>query len=87
MVTDLIKATPEADIMRRDIFDRPPIFKWTGESPLLNALVAAVGELACSWKLAEACCRLQPEADCPGLSCSAELLNAQAYTTGGSDAA
>ena len=30
MVTDLIKATPEPDVMRRDIFDRPPIFKWTG---------------------------------------------------------
>lgn len=24
-VTDLIKATPEADILRRDISDRPPI--------------------------------------------------------------
>lgn len=24
-VTDLIKATPEADILRRDINDRPPI--------------------------------------------------------------
>ena len=30
MVTDLIKATPENDVLRRDIFDRPPIFKWTG---------------------------------------------------------
>jgi zeaxanthin epoxidase len=29
MVTDLIAATPEVDIIRRDIFDRPPIFKWT----------------------------------------------------------
>ncbi len=28
-VTDLIRATPEADVMRRDIFDRPPIFTWT----------------------------------------------------------
>lgn len=27
-VTDLIKATPEADILRRDINDRPPIFSW-----------------------------------------------------------
>ena len=25
MVTDLVKATPEDDILRRDIFDRPPI--------------------------------------------------------------
>ena len=33
MVTDLIKATPEGDVMRRDIFDRPPIFKWTGGPP------------------------------------------------------
>lgn len=29
MVTDLIKATPEEDVLRRDIFDRPPIFTWT----------------------------------------------------------
>ena len=29
MVTDLIRATPEEDVIRRDIFDRPPIFKWT----------------------------------------------------------
>jgi hypothetical protein len=28
-VTDLIKATPEDDILRRDIYDRPPIFTWT----------------------------------------------------------
>lgn len=28
MVTDLIMATPEEDVLRRDIFDRPPIFKW-----------------------------------------------------------
>eukprot|EP00798_Chlamydomonas_sp_ICE-L_P013206 gene13206-19041_t len=27
-VVDLIKATPEEDILRRDIFDRPPIFTW-----------------------------------------------------------
>lgn len=27
-VVELIKATPEDDILRRDIFDRPPIFKW-----------------------------------------------------------
>lgn len=27
-VVDLIKATPEDDVLRRDIFDRPPIFKW-----------------------------------------------------------
>jgi zeaxanthin epoxidase len=29
MVTDLIAATPEDDVLRRDIFDRPPMFKWT----------------------------------------------------------
>jgi zeaxanthin epoxidase len=29
MVTDLIAATPEEDVLRRDIFDRPPMFKWT----------------------------------------------------------
>lgn len=28
-VTDLIAATPEDDVLRRDIFDRPPIFNWT----------------------------------------------------------
>lgn len=27
-VTDLLLATPEEDILRRDIYDRPPIFKW-----------------------------------------------------------
>eukprot|EP00884_Botryococcus_braunii_P011805 jgi/Botrbrau1/20625/Bobra.113_1s0050.1 len=29
MVTDLIRATPEEDVLRRDIYDRPPIFRWT----------------------------------------------------------
>lgn len=28
-VTDLIEATPEEDVLRRDIYDRPPIFQWT----------------------------------------------------------
>lgn len=28
MVTDLIKSTPEEDVLRRDIYDRPPIAKW-----------------------------------------------------------
>jgi len=27
-VVDLIKATPEDDVLRRDIYDRAPIFKW-----------------------------------------------------------
>jgi zeaxanthin epoxidase len=27
-VVDLIKATPEADVLRRDIYDRPPILSW-----------------------------------------------------------
>jgi len=27
-VVDLIKATPEGDVLRRDIYDRPPIFSW-----------------------------------------------------------
>ena len=40
MVTDLIKATPEPDVLRRDIFDRPPIFKWTGAA--LQALHGAL---------------------------------------------
>lgn len=28
MVTDLIAATPVGDVLRRDIYDRAPIFKW-----------------------------------------------------------
>lgn len=28
-VVDLIHATPEEDIIRRDIYDRPPIFTWS----------------------------------------------------------
>lgn len=39
-VTDLIEATPEEDVMRRDIFDRPPIFKWC------NGRVALLGDSA-----------------------------------------
>ncbi|GIL53123.1 hypothetical protein Vafri_8804 [Volvox africanus] len=36
-VVDLIKATPEEDVLRRDIFDRPPIFTWaTGRVALLG---------------------------------------------------
>lgn len=27
-VTDLIRATPEDDVLRRDIFDRAPVFQW-----------------------------------------------------------
>ena len=27
-VTDLVRATPEGDVLRRDIFDRPPILAW-----------------------------------------------------------
>jgi zeaxanthin epoxidase len=27
-VTDLVRATPEADVLRRDIYDRPPILSW-----------------------------------------------------------
>ena len=34
MVTDLIKATPEEDVLRRDIFDRPPVFKCADLLPL-----------------------------------------------------
>ena len=37
MVTDLIRATPEEDVIRRDIFDRPPIFKWTEVTALPHA--------------------------------------------------
>lgn len=42
-VVDLIKATPEEDILRRDIFDRPPIFKWfQGRTVLLGDSVHAM---------------------------------------------
>lgn len=42
-VVDLIKATPEEDIMRRDIFDRPPVFKWSeGRTVLLGDSVHAM---------------------------------------------
>lgn len=27
-MTDLIRATPEEDVLRRDIYDRPPILQW-----------------------------------------------------------
>lgn len=37
MVVDLIDATPEDDVLRRDIYDRPPIFKWVdGRTVLLG---------------------------------------------------
>ncbi|PSC71770.1 zeaxanthin epoxidase [Micractinium conductrix] len=39
-VTDLIKATPEREILRRDIFDRAPIFKWA------DGRVALLGDSA-----------------------------------------
>ncbi|KAG1671989.1 hypothetical protein FOA52_013362 [Chlamydomonas sp. UWO 241] len=42
-VVDLIKATPEADILRRDIFDRAPVFKWSeGRTVLLGDSVHAM---------------------------------------------
>ena len=40
MVTDLIKATPEVDVLRRDIFDRAPVLKWT------SGRVALLGDSA-----------------------------------------
>lgn len=40
MVTDLIMATPEEDVLRRDIYDRPPIFKW------VDGRVALLGDSA-----------------------------------------
>jgi zeaxanthin epoxidase len=39
-VTELIMATPEDDVLRRDIFDRPPIFKW------VDGRVALLGDSA-----------------------------------------
>ena len=29
------RATPECDVLRRDIFDRPPVFKWTKGNVIL----------------------------------------------------
>jgi zeaxanthin epoxidase len=40
MVTDLIRATPEADVLRRDIFDRPPVGRW------VDGRVALLGDSA-----------------------------------------
>lgn len=40
MVTDLIEATPEEDVLRRDIYDRPPIFQWA------DGRVALLGDSA-----------------------------------------
>lgn len=40
MVTDLIAATPEEDVLRRDIYDRPPIFQW------VDGRVALLGDSA-----------------------------------------
>lgn len=39
-VVDLIRATPEEDILRRDIYDRPPIFTWS------NGRVVLLGDSA-----------------------------------------
>lgn len=39
-VTELIMATPEEDVLRRDIYDRPPIFKW------VEGRVALLGDSA-----------------------------------------
>ena len=38
-VTELIMATPEEDVLRRDIFDRPPIFKWVDGRVALLGIV------------------------------------------------
>lgn len=36
-VTDLVRATPERDVLRRDIYDRPPILRWaSGRVALLG---------------------------------------------------
>jgi len=34
-VTDLVRATPEADVLRRDIYDRAPVFKWVDGAAVL----------------------------------------------------
>lgn len=39
-MTDLIEATPEEDVLRRDIYDRAPIFKWA------DGRVALLGDSA-----------------------------------------
>lgn len=35
MLVCLSRATPQADVLRRDIFDRPPVFKWTEDNVIL----------------------------------------------------
>ena len=31
----MCRATPEHDVLRRDIYDRPPVFKWTKQNVIL----------------------------------------------------
>ena len=74
-VTDLVRATPEADVLRRDIFDRAPIFQWTeGRAALLgdaaHAMQPNLGQGGCM--AIEDAFVLAEELDaCPNLSSSA----------------
>lgn len=43
-VTDLLKATPEEEILRRDIYERAPMFKWADGEP--GSTEGLVGRLA-----------------------------------------
>ena len=53
MVTDLIRATPEDDVLRRDIFDRPPIFKWTqARFSVCGALYPETKDVSCALAVA-----------------------------------
>lgn len=62
-MTDLIKATPEDDVLRRDIYDRPPIFNW-------SKVRAAGWRAAAAWRQAELRGWLGPQSckDCFGLA-------------------
>jgi hypothetical protein len=55
MVTDLIRATPEEDVLRRDIYDRPPIFRWTKVGEALGAGYSLTGLDQTGEGLAVAC--------------------------------
>ena len=54
MVTDLIRATPEEDVIRRDIFDRPPIFKWTEVSSTAGSTALCVSHTHCLYEMESA---------------------------------
>ena len=66
-VTDLLKATPEEEILRRDIYERAPMFKWAdGEFAGSSGLVRR--HRVCAGLAASALARLS---ECVRQSCRA----------------